>query len=324
MTNPQGPTQPGPGQTPPGPPYQIGQVVNGHVWNGRQWVVVQQQERPPQEGYSPQYSYPAQQGYPPQQGFPPAPGFGPSPMYAAAVKPPRPIYQRWWVWAAGGLVLLMIIGAVAGGGDTTPTASPGSAAPAASATSQEPSSAPSESTADETSSPSAEVTEDAADQDASAQAGPRAPSDEAEFIAIVQKGIAAGESADNDLKVGLAMKKRDRAICKLDVTKPKDWTGTITTLDSNGDGDGILTLELADGISVGTWNNAFSDINDNTLIKSSKLLDRLSEMSEGEQVTFSGSFIKESETCIANKGLTKVGKLMRPEFVFRFSAVKAS
>lgn len=245
-------------------------------------------------------------------------------MPAAAVKPSKPIYQRWWVWVAGGLVLLMIIGAIAGGGNDTPTASPGSAAPAASATSQEPSSAPTEPVTEKTSPPSAEETDDAAEQDAPAQAGPKAPSDEAEFITVVQKGIAGGESADNDLKVGLAMKKRDRAICKLDVTKPKDWTGTITTLDSNGDGDGILTVELADGISVATWNNAFSDITDNTLIKSSKLLDRLSEMSEGDQVTFSGSFIKDSETCVANKGLTKVGKLMRPEFVFRFSAVKAS
>ena len=245
-------------------------------------------------------------------------------MPAAAVKPSKPIYQRWWVWAAGGLVLLMIIGAIAGGGNDTPTASPVSAAPAASPTSQEPSSAPTEPVTEKTSSPSAEETEDAAEQDATAQAGPKTPSDEAEFITVVQKGIAGGESADNDLKVGLTMKKRDRAICKLDVTKPKDWTGTITTLDSNGDGDGILTVELADGISVGTWNNAFSDISDNTLIKSSKLLDRLSEMSEGDQVSFSGSFIKDSETCVANKGLTKVGKLMRPEFVFRFSAVKAS
>lgn len=312
MTDPQGPNQPGPRQPPPGPPYQIGQVVNGHIWNGRQWVVVQQHGASPQQGYSP------------QQGFPPAPGYGPNPIPAAAVKPPRPIYQRWWVWATGGLILFIIIGAVAGGGDTTTTASPGSAAPAPSTTSQEPSSAPSEPVADETSAPSAEETEDAADQDGSAQAGAKAPSDEAEFITVVQKGIAAGESADNDLKVGLAMKKRDQSICKLDVTKPKDWTGTITTLDSNGDGDGILTVELAGGMSVGTWNNAFSDINDNTLIKSSKLLDRLSEMSEGDQVTFSGSFIKDSDTCIANKGLTKVGKLMRPEFVFRFSAVKAS
>jgi hypothetical protein len=242
-------------------------------------------------------------------------------MTAAGVKNSKPIYQRWWVWAAGGLVLLMIIGSIGGGADKT--VSPGAAPAVAPATSQEPSSEPTEPASEKSSAPSGEETDNPAEQDASAQADPKAPGDEAEFVAAVQEGIAAGESADNDLRVGVAMKKRDRAICKLDVTKPKDWTGTIKTLDSNGDGDGILVVELAEGISVGTWNNAFSDIDDNTLIKSSKLLDRLSEMSEGDEVTFSGSFLKDSETCVSNKGLTKVGKLMRPEFVFRFSEVKA-
>ena len=151
-------------------------------------------------------------------------------------------------------------------------------------------------------------------------------SDEDKFVAIVQKASAEGQSADNDLKAGLIMKKRDKAICGLGGTKITNWTGTVKLLDSNGDGDGVLAVELADGVVVTTWNNAFSDIGSDTLIKNEKLMDRLAGMSEGDKVTFSGQFIRGSDAgvCRDVQGLTKIGKLQEPEFTFRFSDVKAA
>ena len=142
-------------------------------------------------------------------------------------------------------------------------------------------------------------------------------------VAIVQKASAEGQSADNDLKAGLIMKKRDKAICGLGGTKITNWTGTVKLLDSNGDGDGVLAVELADGVVVTTWNNAFSDIGSDTLIKNEKLM-RLAGMSEGDKVTFSGQFIRGSDAgvCRDVQGLTKIGKLQEPEFTFRFSDVK--
>ena len=151
-------------------------------------------------------------------------------------------------------------------------------------------------------------------------------SDEDKFVAIVQKASADGQSADNDLKAGRIMKKRDKAMCGLGGNKITNWTGTVKLLDSNGDGDGVLAVELADGVVVTTWNNAFSDIGSDTLIKNEKLMDRLAEMSEGDKVTFSGQFIRGSEAGICRdvQGLTKIGKLQEPEFTFRFSDVKAA
>lgn len=150
-------------------------------------------------------------------------------------------------------------------------------------------------------------------------------STEDKFVAIVQKGIDDGNEASDDLKMGRVMKKRDKAVCNLHASKVRNWTGTVHTLDSNGDGDGVLSIELSDDIRVGTWNNALSDIGDNTLIKSDKLMDRLAEMEEGQEVTFSGTFIKgENGGCTNVKGLTKIGKLLDPEYVFKFSDVKAA
>jgi hypothetical protein len=143
------------------------------------------------------------------------------------------------------------------------------------------------------------------------------PSKEKAFVKIVEKGIDQGDAADNDLKMGRAMKKRDKAVCSLHASTVHNWVGTVTTLDSNGDGNGILSVQLQGDIAVGTWNNAFSDAGDNTLIKSDKLMDRLADMDEGQTVKFSGTFIRSPDGgCTYPKGLTKIGKLLEPEYVF--------
>lgn len=148
------------------------------------------------------------------------------------------------------------------------------------------------------------------------------PADEEDFIDIVTTGVKAADEAENDLQAGRALTKRDKALKKGDFDSVKNWRGTVKTLDSNGDGHGVLTVELAPNVSVATWNNAFSDIEDETLIKSEKMMDTLADMSEGDEIVFSGKFITDAGVP-DNKGLTKIGKLQDPEFVFRFSSVKA-
>ena len=143
------------------------------------------------------------------------------------------------------------------------------------------------------------------------------------FVSLVVKGQQDGNEANNDLQRGQVMKVRDKAVCAMKLAKVTNWHGTVKTLDSNTEGDGILAVELADDVAVGTWNNGFSDVGDETLIKSEELMNTLATLSEGDDVTFSGTFIKASEGCVTNKGLTKRGKLLKPEFVFRFTAVKA-
>jgi hypothetical protein len=141
-------------------------------------------------------------------------------------------------------------------------------------------------------------------------------------VSIVAKAQDAAAQADNDLQVGAALSKRDKALCQaIGSGKVQDWVGKISALDSNGDGFGVLTIDVADGNAVATWNNAFSDYADHTLIKPGKLLDSLTEMREGQAVKFSGRFVS-TNGCVNDSRLTKAGKLDDPEFVFRFSSVE--
>ena len=110
------------------PAYQVGQVVNGHVWTGTEWVPQGQ----------------AGSGVPQAQVG--QPDVGPV-TEVAKPKTKKPIYKRWWAWAVAAVVLVIIIVAISGGdGDqvATPEASMPATTQAAKAKKTEPAPKPSE------------------------------------------------------------------------------------------------------------------------------------------------------------------------------------
>ena len=54
---------------------------------------------------------------------------------------------------------------------------------------------------------------------------------------------------------------------------------------------------------------------------SSELFATVSSMSKGQEVRFSGSFLKGDAGCIGEQSMTLDGKLEDPEFTFKFSSV---
>jgi hypothetical protein len=86
------------GQQSPQPPPQVGQVVNGYMWDGGQWL--------PLSPDHPLYAAGGPQGTP-------GPGTASVSLPANSKKP---LLKRWWVWVVGAVVLLLIISAIAGGG----------------------------------------------------------------------------------------------------------------------------------------------------------------------------------------------------------------
>ncbi|RYB88490.1 DUF2510 domain-containing protein [Nocardioides glacieisoli] len=151
--------------------------------------------------------------------------------------------------------------------------------------------------------------------------GPQ-PTQQTQFLDIASNAKDQYASASNDLKAGAALSARNDAMCQLlGSGQVAGWTGTVTTLDSNGDGYGIVTIEMADNVELGTWNNAFSDIMDDTLVKPGPLLDKLLNLEEGQNVRFSGSFRPSSDTCVNDSRLTQAGSVDDPSFIFRFADV---
>lgn len=151
--------------------------------------------------------------------------------------------------------------------------------------------------------------------------GPQ-PAQQSQFLTIANDARDTFANASNDLKAGAALSGRNDAMCQLlGSGQIAGWTGTVTTLDSNGDGYGIVTIEIAPDTELGTWNNAFSDIMDDTLIKPGPLLDKLLELEEGQNVKFSGSFRGSGGTCVNDSRLTQAGSVEDPSFIFRFADI---
>jgi hypothetical protein len=149
------------------------------------------------------------------------------------------------------------------------------------------------------------------------------PLDEQALIRVANTYSAAYAAGANDMAKGGTRPQRAAELCKyFPHHSAKDWTGTISTLDSNNDGNGVLVVQIASGITVGTWNNAMSDFQDHTLIPAgSPIFQTASAMKQGDTVVFSGDFVASDTDCLEEKSLTLDGSMTSPEFVFKFRAL---
>ena len=149
------------------------------------------------------------------------------------------------------------------------------------------------------------------------------PSKQASFLEIVERAALKAESG-NEIAVVKARKKRGRDICALmPALKATNWVGEVEDASTELGGDsGVLALRLTDDIAVQTWNNSSSDIGSNTLISpSSSLYDKLGSLSEGDEVTFSGRFVRAPD-CLEEQSLVDENGVLTPDFSFKFSSIK--
>src|SRR5699024_4855963 len=103
----------------------------------------------------------------------------------------------------------------------------------------------------------------------------------------------------------------------------QDWIGTVETVDANGEGKAVVVISIEDDIELGTWNNAFSDISDNTLIEQGDpLYDAALEIATGDTVRLSGTLKHSSEghdACYYTSNLTEVMSIESPDYIMNFS-----
>lgn len=183
---------------------------------------------------------------------------------------------------------------------------------------------PAQVTSNAPSEPETDVQTQAAEPETSGEFGPQ-PQDQAAVVEAVSRAQRDSQDADNDLQRGAVLRDRTNAICSaLSSNSVSGWTGRVDTLDANGDGKGVVAIDIADDVQVKTWNNAFSDILDETLIDpSSPLFDQALNLSEGQVVKFSGIFFADDEDCIREASITLRGNLGTPAFIFRFATLEA-
>jgi hypothetical protein len=146
------------------------------------------------------------------------------------------------------------------------------------------------------------------------------------FINAVTRFYDDYREAPNELKKSALRAQRKQAIQQAlgGSRSATDWAGTLKSMRTNSDGDAYIVVEL-DGadFTVQCWNNALSDMFDNTLIpQSSSVFGTLSELSVGDRVVFSGTFASDEKDFIGEQSITEYGSMTDPEFTFRFTNVR--
>jgi len=150
------------------------------------------------------------------------------------------------------------------------------------------------------------------------------PQSQVDFISLVEKAREDLGDAETDLQESVIVRGRDKALCGvLSSRVANKWVGEVKDVGANGEGKAYLEIEIANDIRVQTWNNALSDIFDNTLIPtSSKFFDRLVAMQKGDLVYWSAKFLSESDSCLKGANLTEYFYGKDPKFIVDFKDVK--
>jgi hypothetical protein len=149
------------------------------------------------------------------------------------------------------------------------------------------------------------------------------PASQQGFVDIVEASRRAYNAAANDMAKGSTRPTRARGLCdSLSGTAVNNWIGTITTLSTNSDGDGVLAVSIAKDITFKTWNNSFSDMSDNTILNhTSSIYRKASALSVGQKVRFSGNLIRAQTDCFKESSISMSGSMLDPEFIFRFGSI---
>ncbi len=153
----------------------------------------------------------------------------------------------------------------------------------------------------------------------------RQPDQQLGFVAAIEKARDAMRKAANDLAKGGIRRKRLNDVCAVVANgRIRRWSGILTELTTNGDGLGVVTIEVGDRIWFKTWNNALSDIVHGTMIDpGSPLFSKLAMLKEGDSVVFDARLIPtpEGPDCYFESSLTFNGAMRSPEFIAKFERI---
>ena len=150
------------------------------------------------------------------------------------------------------------------------------------------------------------------------------PPEQLKLEAVLTDYAGMYKQAKNELQKSLLRTKRKAAIsAAINSFEVKDWAGTLSLLETNSDGKGIIEIKLSRNASVGTWNNALSDMLNHTMIEqNSELFEQLLNLSTGTKVYFSGEFFQGEDDYLEESSITEEGSMRRPELIMKFSKVE--
>lgn len=151
------------------------------------------------------------------------------------------------------------------------------------------------------------------------------PADEAALLAAVDSARRAYRTAGDDVARAAARPARAQDICRA-VPGPDvaGWIGTVAAFRTTAEGRGTLSIRLAPGVLLKTWDDKASDFGDGTLMDpASPVFRAASALQPGQRVRFSASLIQDRADCYREAGATLAASIGEPAFIMRLGAVQA-
>lgn len=150
------------------------------------------------------------------------------------------------------------------------------------------------------------------------------PANQRDFLAVAIDYRERFRSAANELQQS-ALRDERRASFKKALGSRltvEHWIGTLRKLETNSEGKAIVTVRLVPRIDLLTWNNGLSDAMHHTMIdQGTPLYAALMNMSIGDPVIVSGSFLPSDEDGVRETSMTIDGSMTAPEFLFHFTTI---
>ena len=143
------------------------------------------------------------------------------------------------------------------------------------------------------------------------------------------------KASPNSVKKYLLRQKRQKFLAEqLTDLVVSEWIGRIQTLHTTENGKAYLLLELAIlpqenteqilpipefKVTMGTWNNAYTDLDYETLIlPGTPLHTWLANFNEGEWLTFSGKSFVGNEDYLKEASPSETDAMLSPQFIIKF------
>ncbi len=153
-----------------------------------------------------------------------------------------------------------------------------------------------------------------------------APPRQKSLTEIVVRNLKAYEAADNELKKSAVRRARRDEIARLIATDGifKGWVGRLKQMGTTGDGNAYVVIDCGP-FDLMTTNNEFSATLSevNTLIPAgSPLFNSVAQLSEGDYVVCTGSFLRSKLDYIEELSLTERGAMNEPSFKALFKSIR--
>ena len=165
--------------------------------------------------------------------------------------------------------------------------------------------------------------------------GAMIPEIQQQFMNGLAEYAAKYQASTNAVQKFLLRQKRQQFLAEqLNGRVLTKWIGRIRTLLTTGNGKAYLEIELAMvppvnatenktapgfRVSMGTWNNAYTDLDYDTLIlPGTSLHSWLANFNEGQWVFFSGNSFAGDEDYLKEASPTETEAMLSPQFILKF------